>query len=76
MCCGHVVCCADVQCIQGEQIRRSCVWADLAAAVVADPDGSQADSARPGVDEHGVLRLEAAAHDKGVVRGQVRGWYC
>ena len=76
MCCGHMICCAVVQYMQGRQIRRSCVWADLAAAVVADPDGSQANGARPGVDEHGVLWLQAAAHDEGVVRGQVRGWHC
>ena len=44
----------------------------LTAAVQADADGGQADGARARVDEHALARLQAAAHDEGVVRGHVR----
>ena len=46
--------------------------AHIAAAVQADADGGQADGARAGVHQHAVARLEAAAHDEGVVGGQER----
>ena len=42
----------------------------VAAAVQADADGGQANSACAGVHQHAVARLQAAAHDESIVGGQ------
>ena len=53
-------------------VLKLSLGAHVAAAVEADADGGQANSARARVHEHAVALLQATAHDQGVVGGEER----